>query len=361
MIGVLLVFVAVAGVALKFSKDAEKNKNPTLPNFFPSPTVASVTNPAFSSAPLHLDAQSSINAPVGAGNSSGGGVADGSDGYAAPVGAVDAHGNVVARPRPRSWLMMQSESEFELYDAVYTMNPLSGLEETEVVALAKAVENASIHCGGGPYDDQVELANVFYDETYPDGINSRTANGAAALPRRDATVLHVFTQETKLYKGLNGALGDYGENGRAALPQYLQLTKLLIVAARKLAPLPPVTVYRGVTRSYLELLGGLGVGGRLTWWSFTSTTRTPDVLRTNQFLGIGSAGSLQSVRRSLKCANANAVHMLRCACVRACVRRRSFAGVRACVRACSFVWGGRSSVGKADVCTRPCARIERFN
>lgn len=197
-----------------------------------------------------------------------GGVANGSDGYAAPVGATDENGNTILRPRAYSRSIAKAESGVELYDAVYTLNPLSELEGTAVVALTKAVVSAAIHCGGGPYDAHIELAEDFYDQK-----RRQTPIGATILPRRDATVLHVYTQETKLYKGLNGALGDYGEGGRGALPQYFELVKLLIIAAMKLPALPPVTVYRGVPRHFVDLLGDLSVGGKLTWWSFTSTTR----------------------------------------------------------------------------------------
>lgn len=154
-----------------------------------------------------------------------------------------------------------------------------------------------MHCSGGPYDEQIELANTFYDEKHAAGQSA----GSGALPRADGTVVHIYTQETNIYKGLNGALGGYGKGGRDALPSYYQLIKLLILATRKLPPIAPTTVYRGVQRDHLLLLGGLTVGDRLTWWSFTSTTRSPDVLRNDMFFGIGSKSKVDgTLRRKTK-------------------------------------------------------------
>ena len=57
----------------------------------------------------------------------------------------------------------------------------------------------------------------------------------------------------------------------------------------------PVTLFRGVKLPASLLLGDLTVGDILTWWSFTSTTTTSDVLQSTDFLGIGKAGAKATV------------------------------------------------------------------
>lgn len=95
---------------------------------------------------------------------------------------------------------------------------------------------------------------------------------------------------------MNAALGGYGQDGRKPLEHYLPLIKLLDDAMKSIKPLTapdggPVTLYRGVKMPASALLGGLKVGDTLTWYSFTSTTGEPDVLRSKNFLGIGKEGA----------------------------------------------------------------------
>eukprot|EP00729_Bicosta_minor_P005384 gene5384-4612_t len=168
----------------------------------------------------------------------------------------------------------QLAEESEIYDPVYTSNPLSGLESTEVVSLERAVAAAAQHCGGGPYDGCIEKARNAYDERFPAGIVG--GGREPVLAKEDGAVMHVYSQETGIYRGLNGALGGYGVGGRDAILHYHELIKLMLISTRKLPSVKPVTVYRGVQVDADVLLGGASVGDRITWWGFTSTTRSPD-------------------------------------------------------------------------------------
>eukprot|EP00729_Bicosta_minor_P001740 gene1740-6643_t len=165
------------------------------------------------------------------------------------------------------------------------MHPFSGIESTPVVSLDRAVATAAVHCGGGPYDKHIEEARTTYDQRFPNGVIG--GGREPVLAREAGALLHLYSQETPIYKGLNGALGGYGTGGRGAIPQYFELIKLLLIAFRKLPALPPVTVYRGVSVDVDLLLGGASVGGSLTWFGFTSCTTEPDVLRHDNYVGIG--------------------------------------------------------------------------
>lgn len=241
-------------------------------------------------------------------------IATGSDGYASPVsdataagaaatpGTTGEDGYEVASPYsalPDKQIYGGSMQHYdriiaadaELYDPVYTMNPLSGLEETPVVSLATAVATAAAHCGGSgsTFEDAIrdaEDAASNLDRTDPNVV----------LGNEDAAVVNSYTQETPLYHGLNGALGGWGEGGRDAIPHYLPYAKLLFRAVRQLTVEPSLTLYRGVIMPASVLLGGSGVGDCITWWSFTSAARSPDVLRDENFLGIGKRGAKRGQR-----------------------------------------------------------------
>lgn len=103
-----------------------------------------------------------------------------------------------------------------------------------------------------------------------------------------AASIHLYTQESPLYVALNAALGGWASDGRDGIPHYLPYTQLAIDALKSL-PSEPMIVYRGIRSIPLSvLLGTRTVGDMLTWWSFTSTTGTSDVLRDSQFFGIGA-------------------------------------------------------------------------
>lgn len=272
IVGILVPLLLLAGIA-GYVIATRKKEQTRQRSFTQSRGPTGINNPTYS-----VEGSGTINASDEAVDADGGG---GGDTYEEPAGGSRSH--------------TAEADEAELYDPVYTMNPLSELEDTPVVSLDQAVATAAVHCGGGPYDEQVELANTFYDESFSGG--QRAGGGGAALARADATTIHVYTQETNIYKGLNGALGGYGKGGRSALSHYYQLRKLLIMATRKLPPIEPTTVYRGIQLDHESLLGGLTVGGKLTWWGVTSTTRSPDVLRNDMFLGIGSKSKVDGTLR----------------------------------------------------------------
>jgi hypothetical protein len=87
---------------------------------------------------------------------------------------------------------------------------------------------------------------------------------------------------------LNGALGGWGAGGRAAIRHYLLYIKIVMEALSALPQIETI-VYRGIRGVSLEtLLEGKGIGDTLTWWAFSSTTGTSDVLRDPIFFGVGA-------------------------------------------------------------------------
>jgi hypothetical protein len=161
--------------------------------------------------------------------------------------------------------------------------PLAGLATTLLVGLREAVAAAEKHvtCAGG-LSTQLEEALAF--------ATSKVHSGRSlGLTIEQVAAIHLYTQESPFYKGLNGALGGWGVGGgQAAIPHYLPYIKIVMGA---LALLPTITtiVYRGIRGVPLAtLLKGKGIGDILAWWAFTSTTGTSDVLRDPDFFGVGA-------------------------------------------------------------------------
>lgn len=170
-------------------------------------------------------------------------------------------------------------------------NPLQAeLDAAPDLELKDALRKAAGHCGS--LKDVNKKAAEFASKL--DGAS--IGNGAEKMNGGQVAAINAYTQETPLYGGMNGALGGYGKDGRDALVHYAPYIKLLLRGLKPLAPLKdpfggPVTLFRGVKLPATQLLGGLKVGEVLTWWSFTSTTTTADVLQSTDFLGIGKAGA----------------------------------------------------------------------
>lgn len=194
--------------------------------------------------------------------------ADGSDAvYACTYGEVDAgllafHNRVVV-------------ATHEIYDSL-AANPLAALDSAAPVPLADAIKAAEEHCGS--------LAADFAD------AQTFAIQNAAALARFNVShdvvkAIFMYTKEGNLYKKMNAALGNYGDEAdpRSKLPHYVPFAQWL---RSSLALLPKVQqiVYRGVNLPHTVLLNGARAGDTITWLSFASTTLNPSVLRAKEFL-----------------------------------------------------------------------------
>ena len=92
-----------------------------------------------------------------------------------------------------------------------------------------------------------------------------------------------------LYSMLNYTLKN---DDREHLRPYFKYMKLFITALVKLPCVPPLTVWRGVTK---DLSQGFPPGTSVTWWAFSSATTELNVLENNMYLGNTGDRTLFSV------------------------------------------------------------------
>ena len=97
-----------------------------------------------------------------------------------------------------------------------------------------------------------------------------------------AAAIHLYTQETPLYKKLNTLLRDHGRSGMEPFLPYL---KLLLHGLYQL-PLENITiVYRGVKIEGLAAKYKSKIGKKVVWWTISSCTENVAVLENPTFLG----------------------------------------------------------------------------
>lgn len=178
-------------------------------------------------------------------------------------------------------------------------DPLANLDQVSTVSLKVAIEEAAVHCSilwqpnpmifsfEDPVDDALDFGRALLAgqvvnqhgvqaKTLPDGFNAE--NGAT---------LHVYTQDTPLYGGLNGALGGWGKGnpqGKAAIPHYLSYAKIFRTTCSMLPPFAG-RLFRGISKSVDVVLEGKGIGDVIQFNAVTSTSKDPAVVRDAQFLG----------------------------------------------------------------------------
>lgn len=166
----------------------------------------------------------------------------------------------------------------EIYDALAD-NPLAALASAPDLSLADAIGKAENHCG--PLTFVLDEAEMFAAENV-----SQIQLSNPDISDEVVKTVFAYTRESDLYKKMNAALGNYGSDAdpRSNLVDFLPFVKLLKHSLSLLPKRRPGIVYRGVKRPYTDLLNGASFGGTLTWFSFTSTTADPKVLRKKEFL-----------------------------------------------------------------------------
>ena len=277
--GVLGAVVLVAAVALLFRRRRANNQHGA-----PLPAVGlMVQNAAFEppnqAAPhhvnLHSHAQTGNVVVTTATNQVGFLVpmevqAPGGGYLQAAAGAQEADQFPDPTPTPPTKLSDSSTvDDSEIYDAVYTENPLEDMYDLPYCTLEQAVALAQVH-SGEDLQAAVRASKAFAAKL------ART-NKLGPLTEAEAAVVNLYTQQTpKLYFYVNGALGGYGKGGRSALHHYLPYIKLLRAALRKLPPQYTTIVYRGSKCPLHKLIPYASVGLHVVWWAFTSTSRSKD-------------------------------------------------------------------------------------
>jgi hypothetical protein len=161
------------------------------------------------------------------------------------------------------------------------LGPIVGYAQEPLLPLSKAcaplidiVKNISFYV-------QIALDNT--PELPPDGL---TIDESAAI--------RLYTMEWEesrqsLYSMLNRTL-KYSD--RKQLKPYFKYMKLFITALVKLPCVPPLTIWRGVTK---DISTEFPPGTSVTWWSFISCTTELTVLENNLYLGKSGNRTLFSI------------------------------------------------------------------
>ena len=110
----------------------------------------------------------------------------------------------------------------------------------------------------------------------------------------ESAAIRLYTIEWKkphrsLYSMLNYTLKTAP---RVELQPYHRYLKLFLTAVAKIPCVPPVTVWRGVTK---DLSAEFPRGTLVTWWAFSSCTTELTVLENNMYLGTTGERTLFSV------------------------------------------------------------------
>ena len=152
-------------------------------------------------------------------------------------------------------------SDVQLYQAT---NPICGLKFTKDCGLEEAVKifQKNSELGKVDMDGMVFLANMAAGN-----LSSNPHN----LSQDEIAAIHLYTQETPLYRVLNDRLRS---EKRELLVPFFPYLKLLLRAMYKL-PVIKCSVYRGVTKDLSKNF----VSGEsyIWWWGLTSTATDIEV------------------------------------------------------------------------------------
>lgn len=142
----------------------------------------------------------------------------------------------------------------------------------------------------------VPLADIIYNiSSYVQmALEETPEQPADGLTIDESAAIRLYTMEWEephrsLYLMLNHTLK---QDNREILRPYFKYLKLLLTALVKLPCLPQLTVWRGVTK---DLSAEFSPGTKVTWWSFSSCTKTLTVLENNVYLGQAGNRTLFSV------------------------------------------------------------------
>jgi hypothetical protein len=138
----------------------------------------------------------------------------------------------------------------------------------------------------GIIDDLSFYIQMALNETPEEPLNGMTIDESAAI--------RLYTIEwSKPYRSLYSMLNYTLKNeDRELLRPYFKYLKLFLTALVKIPCIPPLTIWRGVTK---DLSKEFPPGTPVTWWAFSSCTTELSVLENNMFLGDTGNRTLFSV------------------------------------------------------------------
>lgn len=154
--------------------------------------------------------------------------------------------------------------------------PIPNLDITPIQSLREAVARAQ---------EDPELASRDLEANMECALDFATEykkkNPQEVLDVEDIAVIHLYTQDSPIYKAMNARLRD--KNRARVVPPFLPLIKLLLSAIYKLPLQPPgKTVYRGVQGN---LVSSFEDQATKMWWAFSSATSNIKTLNDETFLG----------------------------------------------------------------------------
>jgi hypothetical protein len=161
------------------------------------------------------------------------------------------------------------------------VSPIAGYSEEPLVSLTEAC---------------APLSELFHNLSFyvQLAVQETSAEPPDGLTIDESAAIRLYTIEwddnhRSLYSMLNRHLKN---TDRENLLPYFKYIKLFLTALAKLPCVPPLTVWRGVTKN---LSGDFPAGTRVTWWAFSSCTTEMTVLENNMYLGSEGDRTLFSV------------------------------------------------------------------
>ena len=175
----------------------------------------------------------------------------------------------------------------EMQSDLTNFNPIDGLLAEPIVSLVTAMQMLQ--------DKDPKLAKINLLARANIALMFAEDLDSDKMSVNEAASIHLYTQESEIYKELNLRLR--GRN-RAELKPFFPYLKLLLSGLYKL-PLINVPLYRGVKQDLSEMYIKKRTK-KVFFWGFSSASASMEVLASPLFLG-------DSGPRTMHCINANAV------------------------------------------------------
>ncbi|CAF1515382.1 unnamed protein product, partial [Adineta ricciae] len=166
-------------------------------------------------------------------------------------------------------------------DIIANLDPIIGYAEEPLVSLTEAC---------APLVTIIDNLSIYVQQA----LNETGKSPADRLTVDESAAIRLYTFEWEdghcsLYAALNRTLKT---DARHNLRPYFKYLKLFLTALAKLSCVPPLVLWRGVTK---DLSVQFPPGTSVIWWSFTSCTTSLPVLQNNMYLGDDGKRTLFSV------------------------------------------------------------------
>jgi hypothetical protein len=183
---------------------------------------------------------------------------------------------------------------------VETITEQTDLRTVNIINDIRADLSAIVGYAGEPllplFKACAPLSNIIHNLSFyiQMALNETPEEPPNGLTIDESAAIRLYTIEwpqphRSLYSMLNYTLKN---EDREFLRPYFKYLKLFLTALVKLPCMPPLTIWRGVTK---DLSKEFPPGTPVTWWAFSSCTVELPVLKNNMFLGVTGKRTLFSV------------------------------------------------------------------